>query len=81
MILVIIYSELPKIERTDNMPRGMRKSIDQQIEDNNAKIAELKDANKRLLDEKEKEDKAKLIQAVAESGLSIDEVVALIKKK
>lgn len=57
------------------MPRGTRKSIDDQISDIDLKIQELQEKKKQLLDAKEQEDIRQLLEAAKESGLTPADLV------
>jgi len=72
------------------MPRGVRgpkKTFDQQIEELDAKIAsyqqqiaDVKDAKKKLLQEKEEAQIVEIKNILNESGMTTDELAALIAK-
>ena len=72
------------------MPRGVRgpkKAIDQQLEELDAKIAlyqqqiaEVKDAKKKLLKEKEEAQIIEIKNILNESGMTTDELAALVAK-
>ena len=72
------------------MPRGVRgprKTIDQQIEELDAKIAsyqqqisDLKDSKKQLLKEKEETQLVEIRNILNESGMTTDELAALVAK-
>lgn len=57
------------------MPRGTRKSIDEQISDIDLKIQELQEKKKQLLETKEQEDIRQLLEAAKESGLTPADLV------
>ena len=57
------------------MPRGSRKSIEDQIADVETKIQELQAKKKELLEAKEQEDIRRLLDAVKEAGTTPEELV------
>lgn len=57
------------------MPRGVRKSIDEQISDIDLKIQELQEKKKQLQEAKEQENIRQLLDAVKESGLTPADLV------
>jgi flagellar basal body P-ring protein FlgI len=57
------------------MPRGSRKSIEEQIADVETKIQELQAKKKELLQVKEQEDIRRLLDAVKEAGTTPEELV------
>lgn len=57
------------------MPRGVRKSIEDQISDIDQKIQELQEKKKQLQAEKEQEEIQQLLDAAKELGLSPAELV------
>jgi len=57
------------------MPRGTRKSIDEQISDIDLKIQELQEKKKQLLEAKEQEDIRQLLEAAKESGFTPADLV------
>lgn len=57
------------------MPRGNRKSFDEQISDIDLKIQELQEKKKQLLEAKEQEDIRQLLEAAKESGLTPADLV------
>ena len=57
------------------MPRGSRKSIEEQIADVESKIQELQTKKKELLEAKEQEDIRRLLDAVKEAGTTPEELV------
>ena len=72
------------------MPRGVRgpkKTFDQQLEELDAKIAsyqqqiaDVKDAKKKLLQEKEEAQIVEIKNILNESGMTTDELAALVAK-
>lgn len=57
------------------MPRGVRKTLDEQIADIDRQISELTELKKKLMDQKEQEDIRKLLDAVKKSGLTPEQLV------
>ena len=57
------------------MPRGSRKSIEEQIADVETKIQELQAKKKELQQVKEQEDIRRLLDAVKEAGTTPEELV------
>lgn len=57
------------------MPRGVRKTLDEQINDIDRQISELTELKKKLKDQKEQEDIHKLLDAVRKSGLTPEQLV------
>ena len=57
------------------MPRGSRKSVEEQIADVETKIQELQAKKKELLQVKEQEDIRRLLDAVKEAGTTPEELV------
>lgn len=63
------------------MPRGTRKSIDEQISEIDLKIQELQEKKKQLLEAKEQEDIRQLLDAAKESGLTPADLVKKLAEK
>ncbi|QNK42209.1 hypothetical protein [Caproicibacter fermentans] len=63
------------------MPRGVRKSIEDQISEIDLKIQELQEKKKQLLEEKEQEDIRQLLEAAKESGLTPADLVKKLTEK
>ena len=59
------------------MPRGKRKSLEEQIAGIDQKIAQLTDQKKKLQEQKEKDDIKKLLDAASKAGVTPE---ALVKK-
>lgn len=59
------------------MPRGKRKSLEEQIAEIDQKIAQLTDIKKELQEQKEKDDIKKLLDAASKAGVTPE---ALVKK-
>jgi TolA-binding protein len=59
------------------MPRGKRKSLEEQIAEIDRKIAQLTECKKELQKQKEQEDVKKLLDAASKAGLTPE---ALVKK-
>lgn len=57
------------------MPRGVRKTLDEQIADVDRQISELTELKKKLKEQKEQEDIRKLLDAVKKSGLTPEQLV------
>lgn len=57
------------------MPRGVRKSIEEQISDINRKIQELHEKKEQLQAEKEKQEVQQLLEAARATGLTPAELV------
>ena len=57
------------------MPRGVRKTLDEQIADIDRQISELTELKKKLKDQKEQEDIRRLLDAVKKSGLTPEQLV------
>jgi DNA-binding protein H-NS len=57
------------------MPRGSRKSIEEQIADVDSKVQELQEKKKELIAAKEQEDIRKLLEAVRKAGTTPEELV------
>jgi uncharacterized protein YoxC len=57
------------------MPRGVRKSIEEQISDIDQKIQELQEKKKQLQEEKEQKEIQQLLDAVKETGFTPAELV------
>jgi len=63
------------------MPRGVRKSIEDQISDIDQKIQELQEKKKQLQTEKEQEEVRQLLDAAKELGLTPAELVKQLSVK
>jgi septal ring factor EnvC (AmiA/AmiB activator) len=59
------------------MPRGKRKSLEEQITEIDQKITQLTDQKKKLQEQKEKDDIKKLLDAASKAGVTPE---ALVKK-
>ena len=57
------------------MPRGIRKSIEEQISEIDLKINELNEQKKELLEKRDQEDIQKLLEAAKDAGVSPAELV------
>lgn len=63
------------------MPRGNRKTTEEQISEIDLKINELNEQKKQLLVKKEQEDIQKLLDAAKEAGVSPAELVKKLTEK
>ena len=63
------------------MPRGSRKTIEEQISEVDSKLKELNEQKKQLLEKKEQEDIQTLLEAAKEAGVSPAELVKKLKEK
>jgi septal ring factor EnvC (AmiA/AmiB activator) len=63
------------------MPRGKRKSLEEQIADVNQQISKLTERKKALEEQKRQEDVQKLLDAAKKSGLSPEELVQKLSEK
>lgn len=63
------------------MPRGKRKSLEEQIAYVNQQISKLTERKKALEEQKRQEDVQKLLDAAKKSGLSPEELVQKLSEK
>jgi septal ring factor EnvC (AmiA/AmiB activator) len=63
------------------MPRGKRKSLEEQIADVDQQISKLTERKKALEEQKRQEDVQKLLDAAKKAGLSPEELVQKLTEK
>lgn len=63
------------------MPRGKRKSFEEQISDVSQQISKLTEVKKNLEEQKRQEDVQKLLDAANRSGLTPEELVQKLTEK
>jgi len=63
------------------MPRGKRKSLEEQIADIDQQISKLTEVKKNLEEQKRQEDVQKLLDAADKSGLTPEELVQKLTEK
>jgi septal ring factor EnvC (AmiA/AmiB activator) len=63
------------------MPRGKRKSLEEQIAEIDQKIAQLTDRRKELQEQKEKDNIKKLLDAASKAGVTPEVLVKKLTEK
>ena len=63
------------------MPRGVRKSVEEQLADIDQKIQELQEKKKQLQAEKEQQEVRQLLEAARATGLTPSELVKQLAKQ
>ncbi|MCI2036232.1 MAG: hypothetical protein LKJ73_10035 [Oscillospiraceae bacterium] len=63
------------------MPRGKRKTLEEQIADVDQQISKLTELKKNLEEQKRQEDVQKLLDAAKKSGLTPEELVQKLSEK